>query len=134
MAGATVPVATARIVVGGLLILASLGLGAILVLGGPLTGAVADDAVLRRSGRLLPVAGLSPGDVVVEMADAPSLVRLAERVDGLVLHHAAPHADVYVVQHGGTTYRLTVGSGAVQPEPARRSSSVGLRGLLGRFA
>jgi signal peptidase I len=134
MAGATVPVATARTVVGGLLVLAGLGLGVVLALAGPLTGAAADDAVLRRSSRLVPVAGLSMGDVVVEMSDATALSRLAERVDGIVLHHAAPHADVYVVQHAGTTYRLTVAGGAVQPQPARRWSAVGRRGLLGRFA
>jgi len=52
------------------------------------TGDAADAFAIRNAARILPVAGLTPGRSVVDLSDAQALRRVAERVDGLVLHHA----------------------------------------------
>ncbi len=62
----------------------------------------------RRAGRVLAVAGFVPDGTVVEVADPEALYKVAERLDGLVLHHAGPDGDTFAVRDVGTTYRCVV--------------------------
>ena len=51
-------------------------------------GDVADEFVVKHAARILPVAAFDPGPTVIDVSDAESLHRVAERFDTLVLHHA----------------------------------------------
>ena len=53
-------------------------------------GDVADQFLVRHADRILPVAAFTPGAAVVDVSDAESLHRVAERFDTVVLHHAGP--------------------------------------------
>ena len=77
-------------------------------LGRSRTGAAADEFAVRHAARILPVGDFSPGGTVIDVADAEALYRVAERLDGLVLHHAGGDADTFAVQDGDTTYRCVV--------------------------
>lgn len=70
------------------------------------TGDAADAFAVRNAARILPVSGLIPGRSVVDLSDAQALRRVAERVDGLVLHHAGPEGQTFAVQDNETTYRF----------------------------
>ena len=48
------------------------------------------------------------GTAVIDVSDAESLHRVAERFDTVVLHHAGPDEDVFVVRDLDATYRLVV--------------------------
>jgi hypothetical protein len=54
------------------------------------------------------VSSFTPGAVVVDVADAEALHRVAVRLDALVLHSADGPADTFAVQDGDTTYRYVV--------------------------
>jgi signal peptidase I len=103
-----VPIDAARIVTGALLVAALLVLVAAGWIGRSDRKDVADSFLVRHADRILPVASLAPGAAVVDVADAESLHRVAERFDTLVLHHAAPDEDVFVVRDVDLTYRFVV--------------------------
>jgi signal peptidase I len=65
-----------------------------------------DDVLLRDPKRVLTVTALPEADAVVELPDAAALHRVAQRVDGFVLHHEAPDGSTFLVQDGSTTYRF----------------------------
>jgi hypothetical protein len=105
-----VPLDVAGIVVGVLAVAAVAAAGVCALAGRPGPGGPADDDALRASGRLLPVRRFTPGRQVVDVEDGAALLRLAERLDLLVLHtadHEDDDTDVYAVQDGETTYRWT---------------------------
>jgi signal peptidase I len=106
--GVTVPVRTARIAAGGLLVLALLVAAAGTWVSAAGRRGAADDVLLRDAGRILPVSSFTPGAVVVDVADAEALHRVAVRLDALVLHSADGPADTFAVQDGDTTYRYVV--------------------------
>ena len=92
----------------------ALALAALLVavttswLGGRRSTGPADEFVLRHAGRVLPVAGFVPEGTVVDVATPEALYKVAQRLDGLVLHHAGPDGDTFAVRDVGTTYRCVV--------------------------
>jgi signal peptidase I len=102
-----VPLDLAGIAVGVLAVVAVAAAAACAFAGRPGPAGAADDAALRASGRLLPVRRFTPGSQVVDVEDGAALLRLAERLDLLVLHAAGEDADVYAVQDGETSYRWT---------------------------
>jgi hypothetical protein len=66
----------------------------------------------------------TPGQTVVDVSDAESLHRVAERLDGLVLHHAGPDGQVLAVQDSDTTYRYVFPDSLSQrPKPPLRALS-----------
>ena len=86
-------------------------------IGRPRTGDAADEFAVRNAARILPVAGLSPGPNVVDVSDAEALRRVAERFDGLVLHHAGPEGQTFAVQDNETTYRFVFPDTAITRTP-----------------
>ena len=81
------------------------------------TGDAADAFAVRNAARILPVSGLIPGRSVVDLSDAQALRRVAERVDGLVLHHAGPEGQTFAVQDNETTYRFVFPDTAITRTP-----------------
>ena len=71
-------------------------------------GDVADQFLVRHADRILPVAVVQPGPTVIDVSDAESLHRVAERFDTVVLHHAGPDEDVFAVRDLDATYRFVV--------------------------
>ena len=100
-------------------------------LGGARNAGAVDAFLQRRAGRVLAVAGFVPDGTVVDVADPEALYKVAERLDGLVLHHAGPDRDTFAVRDVGTTYRCVVPR-AVAPEPKPRPVRTGR--LIRRFA
>ncbi len=86
-------------------------------IGRPRSGNAADEFAVRNAARILPVAGLSTGRSVVDVSDAAALRRVAERVDGLVLHHAGPDGQTFAVQDNETTYRFVFPDTAITRTP-----------------
>jgi signal peptidase I len=113
----SVPIDTARTVVLAVGAAALVGFAVSTWLGRGRRGDAADAFVLRSGARILPVAGFAPGADVVDLADAESLHRVAERLDALVLHHDGPDGHTFAVRDGDTTYRFVIPAAA---EPARR--------------
>ena len=116
-----VPLDVAGIAVGVLAVAAVAAAGACALAGRPAPGGPADDGALRASARLLPVRRFTPGRQVVDVEDGAALLRLAERLDLLVLHTAGDgdddDTDVFAVQDGETTYRWTAAAA-----PAERAA------------
>jgi hypothetical protein len=104
----TVPIGIARKVAGAVLLVAlvTLGVGAWVSRIG--RGDVADQFLVRHADRILPVASFDPGATVIDVSDAESLHRVAERFDTVVLHHAGPDEDVFAVRDVDATYRFVV--------------------------
>jgi hypothetical protein len=113
----SVPIDTARLVVLAVGAAALVGFAAATWLARGRRGDAADAFVLRCGARILPVAGFAPGADVVDLADAESLHRVAERLDALVLHHDGPEGHTFAVRDGDLTYRFVI---PAAPEPARR--------------
>ncbi|RBY74423.1 signal peptidase I [Blastococcus sp. TF02-09] len=115
--GVDVPIGVARVLAITVL------LGAVLVaavaagISHSYTGDAADAFAVRNAARILPVAGLTPGRSVVDVSDAQALRRVAERVDGLVLHHAGPEGQTFAVQDNETTYRFVFPDTAITRTP-----------------
>jgi signal peptidase I len=102
-------------------------------------GDAADEFAVRHGSRLLEVTDFAPGATVIDVAEPEALYRVAERLDGLVLHHAGDDADTFAVQDGDTTYRCVVPRtaarpAAVQAEPMTTLPPVPAPGLRNRFA
>ena len=104
----TVPLGIARSAAGIVLVLALVGLGAGAWIGRSVRGGVADQFLVKHADRIVPVAAFTPGPAVIDVSDAESLHRVAERFDTVVLHHAGPDEDVFVVRDLDATYRLVV--------------------------
>ncbi|MGY1849771.1 signal peptidase I [Blastococcus sp. SYSU DS1021] len=145
----SIPIGLARGVVLAVLALALLVAAAGALLGRTGRGDAADEFLVRHADRIVPVAGLAAGGTVIDVSDAESLRRVAERFDTVVLHHAAAEEDVFAVRDVDATYRFVVpgGAGARRgrppvPAPSRAPRAaadedltaplppVGLRGLL----
>jgi hypothetical protein len=101
----SIPIVLARIAAGVVLGLALIALAAGALIGRSRRGDVADDFLVRHAARILPVAAFTPGQTVVDVSDAESLHRVAERLDSLVLHHSGPDGQTLAVQDSDTTYR-----------------------------
>jgi signal peptidase I len=120
----SVPIGVARLAAGVVLAVALVVLGAGAWIGRRRRGDVADDFLVRHAARILPVAAFTPGQTVVDVSDAESLHRVAERLDGLVLHHAGPDGQVLAVQDSDTTYRYVFPDDMSQrPKPPVRALS-----------
>ena len=104
----SVPMDLARLAVAGILAVAVVTLGASAWIGRTGKGDVADQFLLRHADRILPVAAFTPGPTVIDVSDAESLHRVAERFDTLVLHHATEDEDVFVVRDADATYRFVI--------------------------
>jgi signal peptidase I len=109
---------------------------------------VADSFLVRHADRILPVTSFSPGTTVIDVSDAESLHRVAERFDTVVLHHAGEDEDTFAVRDVDATYRFVVPVGpdgrrgkppvpapraaapAPQPEPTDLTGPLGFRGLF----
>lgn len=115
--GVAVPISAARVIAIAVLIVSVL-VGAVAAgIGRPRSGDAADEFAVRNAARILPVAGLSPGRNVVDVSDADALRRVAERFDGLVLHHAGPEGQTFAVQDNETTYRFVFPDTAITRTP-----------------
>lgn len=132
----TVPFDVAQQLAGGLLLAALMVLGAGAWIGRTGRGDVADQFLVRHADRILPVEAINPGPSVVDVSDAESLHRVAERFDTVVLHHAGPDGDTFAVRDLDLTYRFVVpgmpgrprGKPPVPPvlDPAAEPEPVGL--------
>ncbi len=111
--GVDLPIGAARLIAAVVLVLAVLVTAASGWIGRPRTGDAADEFAVRNAARILPVAGLVPGRSVVDVSDPAALRRVAERLDGLVLHHAGPDGQTFAVQDNETTYRFVFPDTAV---------------------
>jgi signal peptidase I len=117
----SVPISAARIAAGVVLAVALVVLGAGAWVGRSRSGDAADDFLVRHAARILTVDGFTPGQTVVDVSDAESLHKVAERLDGLVLHHAGPDGQVLAVQDSDVTYRYVFPDGMSQrPKPPVR--------------
>ena len=152
MLALTLPVGAARTLAGAVLLLslATLCVAAWVARIG--RGGVADSFLVRHADRILPVTSFSPGTTVIDVSDAESLHRVAERFDTVVLHHAGEDEDTFAVRDVDATYRFvvpvgpdgrrgkppvpaptrTAGAAASQSEPvgADLTAPLGLRGLF----
>ena len=104
----SIPIGLARIAAGVVLAVSLVALAAGAWIGRTGRGDVADQFLVRHADRILPVAAFTPGPTVIDVADAESLHRVAERFDTIVLHHAAPDEDVFAVRDVDATYRLVI--------------------------
>jgi hypothetical protein len=105
---ASVPIGTARRLMGAALLLSLVALGAGAWVGRIGRGDVSGRFLARHADRILPVASFSPGATVIDVSDAESLHRVAERFDTVVLHHAGPDEEVFAVRDLDATYRFVV--------------------------
>jgi signal peptidase I len=130
--GVSVPMDDARALAGSTLLAALVTFGASVWISRTGRGDVADQFLVRHADRILPVATFTPGPAVVDVSDAASLHRVAERFDTVVLHHTGPDGDTFAVRDLDMTYRLVVpgppgrrrGKPAV-PAPASAPTDIG---------
>lgn len=117
--GRTLEVDTARRVsaVGG-----SAALLATLLLGGVLAGAprqsAEDRALARHRRHIVPAqhVDVPPGRTVVDVADLDTLAGLAAHHQGAILRRQDHNADLYLLEHHNTIYRLHVAHDADTPD------------------
>jgi signal peptidase I len=115
LAGREIPVSTARMLslamaLGALLAAVVLGLMARASAHGTETA-----MIRRRHGQMLVKVQPMPspdGRPVIDVVDFPTLVKLAERYELLILHWSRSNVDTFVVQDQATTYRYRTGTGA----------------------
>jgi signal peptidase I len=62
---------------------------------------------LRHGRRIVPVAGVAPRAVAVDVTSMQDLARLAEQEQRLILHHRGEHGDVYLLRTDRAVYRYT---------------------------
>jgi hypothetical protein len=127
----SVPIGLARLAAFGVLLVALAVCAAGLWIGRSDRKDAADQFLVRHADRILPVASFTPGPAVVDVADAESLHKVAERFDTLVLHQSGPDEDVFLVRDVEMTYRFVMPSGPGRqrgkppvpaPAPARASA------------
>lgn len=102
--GSLVSVGLARTVVTGLLVLTALTAAGAAWLGWPRAESTVDDFLVRHAGRLVEVNSFTLGATVIDVTDPEALHMVAERLDGLVLHHSGPYGHLFAVQDADTTY------------------------------
>jgi hypothetical protein len=104
----SVPIGAARRLMGAALLLSLIAaaLGAWIGRIGP--GDISGRFLARHADRILPVDSFTPGATVIDVSDAESLHRVAERFDTLVLHHAGEDEEVFAVRDVDATYRFVV--------------------------
>jgi signal peptidase I len=115
LAGREIPVSTARtlslaMALGALLAAIVLGLMARASAHGTETA-----MIRRRYGQMLVKVQPMPspdGRPVIDVVDFPTLAKLAERYELLILHWSRSNVDTFVVQDQATTYRYRTGTGA----------------------
>jgi len=107
----TIQIGLARFIVGALFALALAVFAGAAWIGRTARGDAADEFVVRHADRILPVTAFDPGATVIDVSDAESLHRVAERFDTLVLHHAGEDEDVFAVRDVDATYRFVVPGG-----------------------
>lgn len=73
---------------------------------------------LRHGRRIVPVAGVAPHAIAVDVTSMQDLARLAEQEQRLILHHRGEHGDVYLLRTDRAVYRYTA-----RPEPTAESLS-----------
>ncbi|SDF94851.1 signal peptidase I [Blastococcus aurantiacus] len=115
--GVDLPIDAARVVAVAVLLAALLVTAIAGGISHSTSGNAADAFAVRNAARILPVTGLTPGGSVVDVSDAQALRRVAERVDGLVLHHAGPEGQTFAVQDNETTYRFVFPDTAITRTP-----------------
>jgi hypothetical protein len=59
---------------------------------------------MRHAGRIVEVNSFTLGATVIDVSDPDALHLVAERLDGLVLHHIGPYGHLFAVQDADTTY------------------------------
>ncbi|SOE03784.1 signal peptidase I [Blastococcus haudaquaticus] len=142
----TVSIGQARTFAGAVLLLALVTFVVAAWLGRLGRDDVADSFLVRHADRILPVASFSPAGTVIDVSDAESLHRVAERFDTVVLHHAGDAEDTFAVRDVDATYRFVVPIGPdgrrgkppvpaarvadPAPEPADVTGPLGYRGLF----
>jgi hypothetical protein len=144
----TVLVGAARMVAGAVLLLSLVTLCVTAWVARIGRDGVADAFLVRHADRILPVTSFSPGTNVIDVSDAESLHRVAERFDTVVLHHAGEDGDTFAVRDVDATYRFVVPAGpdgrrgkppvpapraadtATSPEPADLTAPLRLRGVF----
>ena len=109
--GTAIPIGLARLLAAVVLALSLVVAGAAAWIGRTARGDAADEFVVKHADRILPVAAFDPGPTVIDVSDAASLHRVAERFDTLVLHHAGEEEDVFAVRDVDATYRFVVPGG-----------------------
>jgi hypothetical protein len=112
----SVPIGPVRILDGVVLALALVVLAVAAWIGRKRPGNAADDILLRSAARILPVTGFTPGASVVDVSDAESLRRVAEKLDTLVLHLDGEDGHTFAVQDMDTTYRFVLPT-STKPRP-----------------
>lgn len=120
----SIPIDLARMVAGAVLAVALVGLAAGAWIGRSRADDPVDDFLVRHAARILTVSAFTAGDTVVDVSDAESLNRVAERLDGLLLHHDGPDGQTLAVRDSDTTYRYVFPDGMSQrPKPPLRAVS-----------
>ena len=104
------------------------------LLGSTRTAGPAEEFLLEHGGRVLSVARFTPEGTVVDVRDPEALYKVAERLDGLVLHSTGPDGDTFAVRDVGTTYRCVLPEAAPRPAPAPARTPALPGRLLRRFA
>lgn len=112
------PIGLARILAGVVLALSLVVLGGAAWIGRKRRDDVADEILLRSAARILPVTGFTPGASVVDVSDAESLRRVAERLDTVVLHLDGEDGHTFAVQDMETTYRYVLPTSTKQRPPS----------------
>jgi len=122
----TLSIGDARALAGALLLLALATFVATAWMSNLGRDGVADSFLVRHADRILPVTSFSPGATVIDVSDAESLHRVAERFDTVVLHHAGVAEDTFAVRDVDATYRFVVPAGEGRrgkpPVPAPRGA------------
>jgi signal peptidase I len=124
--GVSIPIAVAQSAVQAVLAVALAGCAIAAGIARSRRGTAAEAFLLRHGARILTVSALTPGRVVIDVAEPEALYRVAERLDALVLHHVGPDGDTFVVQEQETTYRHVV-----RPAPLPAPSTVRVRSVSG---
>jgi hypothetical protein len=131
--GVSIPISVMHTGVHAVLVLALAGCAIAAGIARSHRGTAAEAFLLRHGARILTVSALTPGRIVIDVAEPEALYRVAERLDALVLHHVGPDGDTFVVQEQETTYRHVV-----RPAPLPELSTLRVRSVSGmlrrRFA
>ncbi len=110
--GWSLPVPVARVVAAAVLGLALAVAALAAWVGGSSRTGPADQFLVRHADRIVPVLSVPPAAAVIDVDDASSLHRIAERFDTVVLHHASAEGHVFAVRDADATYRLVLPPGA----------------------
>ena len=113
--GQTLPIATARRIAGGVLLVALAGGLVSWSLGRRRPADDVERFLARHGARVVPVSGFTLGALVVDVEDGATLARVAERNEQFLLHHTAADRHTFLVQDDATTYRFVIPVTAAEP-------------------